>query len=178
MKPEIHARNSAWRSRPMPEPHAAIRVARRFHASPARVFDAWLDPAIARRWLFATATCPIEQMQIDARVGGSFRFVEERYGEDVNYRGEYTEIVPHRRLSFILATDRPAPRHARARRGVAAEGRRIGVDAGASGRATGTRVAHPRALDRHAVRTRGHARFARVVIATKPTKENIPCNTC
>jgi uncharacterized protein YndB with AHSA1/START domain len=90
----------------MPEPHAAIRVARRFHASPARVFDAWLDPAIARRWLFATATCPIEQMQIDARVGGSFRFVEQRYGEDVDYRGEYTEIVPHRRLSFILATDR------------------------------------------------------------------------
>jgi uncharacterized protein YndB with AHSA1/START domain len=90
----------------MPEPHAAIRVARRFHASPARVFDAWLDPAIARRWLFATATCPIEQMQIDARVGGSFRFVEQRYGEDVDYRGEYTEIAPHRRLSFILATDR------------------------------------------------------------------------
>jgi uncharacterized protein YndB with AHSA1/START domain len=89
----------------MPEPHAAIRVARRFHASPARVFDAWLDPAIARRWLFATATCPIEQMQIDARVGGSFRFVEQRYGEDVDYRGEYTEIAPHRRLSFILATD-------------------------------------------------------------------------
>jgi len=106
MKPEIHARSSAWRSPPMPEPHAAIRVGRRFHASPARVFDAWLDPAIARRWLFATATCPIEQMQIDARVGGSFRFVEERYGEDVDYRGEYTEIVRHRRLSFILATDR------------------------------------------------------------------------
>jgi uncharacterized protein YndB with AHSA1/START domain len=106
MKPEIHPRSSAWRSRPMPERRAAIRVARRFRASPARVFDAWLDPAIARRWLFATATCPIEQMQIDARVGGSFRFVEQRYGEDVNYRGEYTEIVPHRRLSFILATDR------------------------------------------------------------------------
>ena len=90
----------------MPEPRAAIRVARRFRASPARVFDAWLDPAIAHRWLFATATCPLAHADIDARVGGSFRFVEQRYGEDVNYRGEYTEISPHRRLSFILATDR------------------------------------------------------------------------
>ena len=90
----------------MPEPRAAIRVARRFRASPERVFDAWLDPTIARRWLFATATCPLAHADIDARVGGSFRFVEQRYGEDVNYRGEYTEIVPHRRLSFILATDR------------------------------------------------------------------------
>ena len=106
MKPEIHARSSTWRSRPMPEPRAAIRVARRFRASTERVFDAWLDPAIARRWLFATAACPMAHADIDARVGGSFHLVEQRYGEDVNYRGEYTEISPHRRLSFILATDR------------------------------------------------------------------------
>ena len=106
MKPEIQSRSSVYVFRPGPEPRAAIRVARRFRASPRRVFDAWLDPAIAARWLFATATCPLAHAMIDARAGGSFHFLERRYGEDVNYRGEYTEVVPHRRLSFILATDR------------------------------------------------------------------------
>ncbi len=81
----------------------AIRVDARYDATPERVFYAWLDTEVARRWLFATATRPSAKVEIDARAAGSFRFVERPDGSDVEYRGEYVEIVPCRRLVFSLA---------------------------------------------------------------------------
>ena len=88
----------------------AIRVDARYDATPERVFSAWLDAEVARRWLFATATRPSANVRIDARVAGSFRFVERPDGSDVEYRGEYVEIVPCCRLVFSLAL--PGGRHA------------------------------------------------------------------
>ncbi len=96
------------RPRAMTEPPATIRVTRRFSAPPERVFDAFLEPEVAGRWLFATALRPMTDVAIDARVGGSFRFAARRDDEIIEHRGEYIEIVPHRRLVFTLATtDRP-----------------------------------------------------------------------
>ena len=80
----------------------SIRIDARFEASPERVFNAWLDPDVARRWLFATAMRPIAQVEIDARVGGGFRFVERRESGDVEYRGQYVDVVPAERLVFTL----------------------------------------------------------------------------
>ena len=80
----------------------ALRVVTRFDAEAARVFHAWLDPGIARQWLFATASHPIERVEIDARVGGGFRFRDVRGGMNFDYAGRYTELVPSRRLVFTL----------------------------------------------------------------------------
>jgi uncharacterized protein YndB with AHSA1/START domain len=77
-----------------------VRVARRFSAPPERVFDAFLDPAQARRFLFATATGQIVGADIDPRVGGSFCFVDRRDGVDVAHFGTYLEIDRPRRLVF------------------------------------------------------------------------------
>src|SRR5262245_43078125 len=52
------------------EGRAAVRVASVFDAPAERVFDAWLDPRIARRWLFATASHPTKPIRIDPRAGG------------------------------------------------------------------------------------------------------------
>src|SRR5258708_6816799 len=57
------------RSRATAQRYAVIRVARRYAASSARVFDAWLDPEFAGRWLFATASRPLAHVAIDARFG-------------------------------------------------------------------------------------------------------------
>ncbi len=86
----------------MGQPTAQIRVAQRFEAPPERVFDAWLDPEMASAWLFATASHPMARVEIDARVGGSFRFVDRQGGEEIEHAGEYLEIVPPRRLVFTL----------------------------------------------------------------------------
>jgi uncharacterized protein YndB with AHSA1/START domain len=94
------------RSRSKTERRAAIRVARRFRATPQRVFDAWLDPEIAGDWLLATALRPMTRVKIDARVGGSFRFVDRQGSVSIEHTGEYLEIVPHRRLAFTLSVAR------------------------------------------------------------------------
>jgi uncharacterized protein YndB with AHSA1/START domain len=80
----------------------AIRLTRRFDEPPRRVFDAWLDPGLAGRWLFATASRPMTDVEIDARVGGWFRLADRRNGESTEHHGRYVEIVPHRRLVFTL----------------------------------------------------------------------------
>ena len=79
-----------------------VRVKSRLAATPADVFDAWLDVEMARRWLFATASQQVARLDIDARIGGRFRGLDVRDGSSVEFGGRYLEIVPSRRLTFTL----------------------------------------------------------------------------
>jgi len=89
--------------------YAAVRVSETFQASPERVFDAWLDPELAGRWLFATASRPATSVTIDARAGGAFRFVDRNDGGHLEHTGVYLEVIRPWRLAFTLsANDGPA----------------------------------------------------------------------
>jgi uncharacterized protein YndB with AHSA1/START domain len=100
MSPGKNSRSRSIALRP-----AAICITSRFGAPPEQVFDAWLDPEVAGRWLFATASRPMTRVEIDARVEGSFCFAEQRDGATIEYSGEYVEIIPHRRLAFTLSME-------------------------------------------------------------------------
>jgi uncharacterized protein YndB with AHSA1/START domain len=82
--------------------NGVVRVARSYRADARRVYDAWLDPAVAGRWLFATATRPMTDVSIDARVDGAFRLAR-RDGGGVAYSGKYLALVPARRIAFSLS---------------------------------------------------------------------------
>jgi uncharacterized protein YndB with AHSA1/START domain len=86
-----------------------VRVTHRFTASPERVFDAWLDPARASKFLFATEAGQMVKVEIDPRVGGAYALVDRRDGEDVAHVGEYLEIDRPRRLVFTFGVPKYSP---------------------------------------------------------------------
>lgn len=82
-----------------------LTVTRDFAASPERVFDAWLDPAQARRFLFATPDGEMLTCEIDARVGGRGLIVERRASGDAHHRMLFDAIERPHRLVFRFAAD-------------------------------------------------------------------------
>jgi uncharacterized protein YndB with AHSA1/START domain len=89
---------------------ASVRVSRQVSAPPERIFDAWLNAEEARTFLFAGRTGDAISPEIDARVGGRFRIVRHRDGEDIEYSGEYLEIDRPYRLVFSLFVEKYAQR--------------------------------------------------------------------
>ena len=77
---------------------SALTMRRIFHAPRARVFDAWTDPEMMRRWL-APREVHVAQAVADARVGGEYEITMEwPDGERMLVCGRYVEISRPERL--------------------------------------------------------------------------------
>lgn len=79
-----------------------VRVAAHFSVPAERVFDAWVDPALAAGWLFTTPASETHDTQLDVRIGGKWAITDRRGGVDYHAMGEYLEIAPPRRLAFTF----------------------------------------------------------------------------
>jgi uncharacterized protein YndB with AHSA1/START domain len=95
----------------MPTP-TTVRVTHRYNVPSERVFDAWLTPAQAARFLFATRTGNILHCEIDPRIGGEFTLTDRRPTADgdesffdAQHRGVYVEIQRPHRLVFDFSVE-------------------------------------------------------------------------
>lgn len=89
-----------------------LRVTHRYNVPVERVFDAWLNPAQAGRFLFATRTGNILHCEIDPQVGGGFTVTDRRPVADgdesffeAQHRGKYVEIERPARLAFDFSVE-------------------------------------------------------------------------
>lgn len=87
----------------MPAPTQRVALTVGFDGPIERVFDAWLDPDVARHWLFATPDGEMVRAEIDPEIGGGFTMTERRDGQDVEHQGRFTLIRPPSRLGFELS---------------------------------------------------------------------------
>jgi uncharacterized protein YndB with AHSA1/START domain len=82
---------------------ATVTVSLEIAASPDRVFDEWLNPDRAKRWLFSTPTGEMIRAELDPRVGGKFVYTDRRDGVDIDHMGEFLEIDRPHRLTFTFS---------------------------------------------------------------------------
>jgi uncharacterized protein YndB with AHSA1/START domain len=81
----------------------SLTLIRRFKAPPAKVYAAWVDPAVMSLW-FGPAGAEILQAETDPQVGGRFRILMRTPdGEEHGVSGVYREVVDAGRLVFTWA---------------------------------------------------------------------------
>jgi len=82
-----------------------VVITREFDAPARLLFEAFRRPEYLKRW-FGPRGWPLTLCEVDFRVGGRFRFAMT--GPDgiqgAPFGGEYREIVPHRRIVYVIDT--------------------------------------------------------------------------
>lgn len=84
-----------------------VQVSHRYGASAERLFDAWITPGQASRFLFRTRTGNVMQCEIRPEVGGGFTVTDRRPAADgdesvfdVVHMGKYLALDRPRKLVF------------------------------------------------------------------------------
>ena len=86
-----------------------VAVTHRFGSSADHVYNAWLDPATMRKFLYTTVTGEIVRCEIDARVSSKYTIVDRQNGEDVLHEGRYLEFKRPRRIVFTVRVPKTRP---------------------------------------------------------------------
>ena len=93
------------------EREVALELTHRFGAPRERVFEAWTNPDVLKRWWAAAATWETPLAEVDLREGGGYRLSMKTDEGDVHtVYGEYREIRPPERLSYTWSWEEgPGP---------------------------------------------------------------------
>jgi uncharacterized protein YndB with AHSA1/START domain len=87
----------------------ALKLTRRIKASPEQLFDAWLDPAMLRRFMSPGEGTSTLRAETDPRVGGRYGIVMFNDMGEIPHWGEYREITRPDRLSFTWNSPHAVP---------------------------------------------------------------------
>lgn len=88
---------------PIREDSVAVRIERVIHATPDRVFRAFLEPELMRQWI-TPDDLDIDRITVEPRVGGRIEVWHSRQGESTGkFEGCYVTIDPPRELVYRWA---------------------------------------------------------------------------
>lgn len=87
----------------------ALKITRRIAASPERLFDAWLDPAMLKRFISPVPGTSTLRAETDPRPGGRYEIVMQNEMGEIPHWGEYREIDRPNRLSFTWNSPHAEP---------------------------------------------------------------------
>ena len=89
----------------------SLRATHTFAASRERVFRAWTEPEAVKKWFIEpTEGHWTQEPELDARVGGHYRFTGESGGKPWSIHGTFREVQAPERLVFTwLWEDHPNP---------------------------------------------------------------------
>lgn len=78
----------------------SLTVKKTIPAPPEKVFNAWLDPRMLKRFMVTCEGHGVPKAESDAREGGKFLIVMDTGEKEIPHSGTYLEIKPHSRLVF------------------------------------------------------------------------------
>jgi uncharacterized protein YndB with AHSA1/START domain len=84
-----------------------IAMTREFNAPRQMVFDAWTKPELVKRWLGAMEGWTMPVCEIDLRVGGKYRYLWSKDGQEMGMGGVFREIVAPERIVVTEKFDDP-----------------------------------------------------------------------
>ena len=83
-----------------------VEVTRQLSATREQVFKAWTDPAALKKWFYPAPGMTVPTVEVDARVGGAYRFIiQNPEGEQYIGGGIYEEVTPPSKLVFTWKWD-------------------------------------------------------------------------
>jgi uncharacterized protein YndB with AHSA1/START domain len=80
----------------------SLTLKRRYNASPAKVYAAWIDPEKIARW-FGPEQVVSVRATTDVRAGGRYSITMITPGDQHDVSGVYREVVPNEKLVFTWA---------------------------------------------------------------------------
>ena len=90
--------------------HQKITITATINAPIEKVWQYWTEPEHITKWAFASDEWEAPSAQNDVRVGGRFvtRLQATDGSQGFDFSGEYTEVIMHEKISYILDDERKA----------------------------------------------------------------------
>lgn len=106
--------------------------------SPGQIYEAWLDPALVRRWMNRNMEAKFDDyevtdIRIDPVVGGRFFFGGKQRGEPSDAWGYYRDLIPDQRIVFTWFVDESEEKE---------DNSTVTLEIGPSGSGTRARISH------------------------------------
>ena len=78
----------------------SLTVERTINAPQEKVFSAWLDPEMLKRFMLPGESVTVPTASTDPREGGRFEILMISGGDEIPHAGTYKTIDPHNRIVF------------------------------------------------------------------------------